>query len=327
MRKYFLIFLAILLVVSFATLASFAQEAKEKYVVYVVVHGGIGDPPWELNHRGAQAAAALFPDLELNYVGPTAYNVPEFISYLEAAINAKPDALVCTLTAPEAMDNILKPVIAQGLPVIAINAPDPRPSEDCIPVLSYVGLPDFYEVGVNCAKTFLEYVKPTRVLYCNHAPGATHLKETGRGFLETMANNEIPGEEFVTSEDPVEDAKMTVDYLKAHPDTNVILHPNSTHLEAIIKQLEDEGYKPGKDVFLGHPFDPTIPMLELMEQEKVLFCSDQQMYLQGFYGVMFAYMKAKYGFEPPLPPVTTGPIIITKKDVPALKELIAKGLR
>jgi len=323
MRK----FIVGMLVVSLLGMFVVAGQAQEKYVIYVVVHGGLADPPWELNKRGAEAAAALFPDLELHYTGPMKFDLTEFMGYVEAALAAHPDALVVTLTAPEAMDDILRPAIAAGLPVIAINAADPRPPEERIPVLTYVGLPDFYQVGVTSAEVFLKRTKPVRALYPNHHPGATHIDETGRGFIETMEKAGVPAEQLMVGPDPVKGAELILSYLQRYPETNVIFHPNSEHLEVLTRRLEEAGYEPGVDIFLGHPFDPTPAALDYLEQGKWVFCNDQQMYLQGFYGVLFAYMKAKYGFEPPPPPVRTGPVIITKEDVPKLRELMEKGYR
>jgi len=297
------------------------------YTVYVVVHGGLADPAWQLNYRGAQATAALFPDLKLRYVGPGAYNFEKFIAYLEAAIASNPDALVCTLTSPQAMDSILRPAIAAGLPVIAINAPDTRLPKERIPVLTYVGISSMYEAGALAARTVLEQVTPKRALYVNHHPGAFHIDEAGKGFIETMETAGVSAEQLVTGPDPVQGAELIIAYLKAHPETQVIAHPNVTHLETLVGRLRDEGYKPGEDILLGTVFDPSAMCLDFMEKGEIFFANEQQMYLQGVYGVLFAYMKAKYNFEPPLSPVGTGPIVITKENVPVLKELIEKGYR
>ena len=311
-------------------LSSFAAE--KEYKIYVVVHGGIADPAWLLNYRGAKAAAELYPDIDLHYVGPADYNFEEFMAFIVTAINSKPDALVCTLTSPEAMDDILRPAIQEGLPVIAINAPDARPSKERIPVLTYVGISSFYEAGALPALTVLKYFMPNlpkRALYINHHPGAFHIEEAGKGFVETMKAAGVPCEQLVVGPDPILAAELTISYLKAHPDTQAIAHPNVTLLETLVVRLKDEGegYKPGKDIVLGTVFDPSEGCLDLMEKGEVLFANDQQMYLQGFYGVLFAYMKAKYNFAPPLPPVGTGPIVLTKQDVPIVRELIKEGYR
>ena len=58
-----------------------------------------------------------------------------------------------------------------------------------------------------------------------------------------------------------------------------------------------------------------------------MFTLDQQQYLQGYLGVEFAYLHAKYGFTPPPAPVSTGPGVITAENVPQLIELSKQGYR
>ncbi len=46
-----------------------------------------------------------------------------------------------------------------------------------------------------------------------------------------------------------------------------------------------------------------------------MFTLDQQPYLQGYLGVVFAYLNLKYGFTPPPAPVSTGPAVVTAADI------------
>jgi len=117
------LFLVIFLLSS-VFLSSFAAE--KEYKIYVVVHGGIADPFWKVCEKGALDAGALYHDLKVIYTGPAVFKLEEFIAYVEAALAGEPDALVCTLTAPPAMDESLRAEIAKGLPVVGINAPDLR---------------------------------------------------------------------------------------------------------------------------------------------------------------------------------------------------------
>ena len=117
------IFLVIFLLSS-VFLSSFAAE--KEYKIYVVVHGGIADPFWKVCEKGALDAGALYDDLEVIYTGPAVFKLEEFIAYVEAALAGEPDVLVCTLTAPPAMDESLRAEIAKGLPVVGINAPGLR---------------------------------------------------------------------------------------------------------------------------------------------------------------------------------------------------------
>ncbi|GAG58189.1 unnamed protein product, partial [marine sediment metagenome] len=49
---------------------------------------------------------------------------------LNSAIATKPDGIAVTITDPAALDAPLRKAIAAGIPVIAINVPDPRPEAE-----------------------------------------------------------------------------------------------------------------------------------------------------------------------------------------------------
>ena len=157
--KKLLLALTVVLLSTLLLGVGLAQE--EEVNVWVVVHGGIADPFWKRVEKGVMDAATNHSDLEVTYTGPSEYNFTEFIADIEAAVASKPDVLVCTLTEPDAMDEVLRTAIADGLPVIAINAPDLRePPENRIPVLTYVG-EDSYHIGVVAAEETLKRFTPS----------------------------------------------------------------------------------------------------------------------------------------------------------------------
>jgi simple sugar transport system substrate-binding protein len=318
-----LIFVVIFLFFSFA-LISFAAE--KEYKIYVVVHGGIADPFWKVCEKGALDAGTLYDDLEVIYTGPTEFKLEEFMAYIEAALASNPDGLVCTLTAPEGMDESLRAAIAGGLPVVAINAPDLRePEADRIPVLTYVG-EDSYFIGKQAALETLKRFTPKRAIFANHHPGATNIEARGRGYIDTMKENGVMVEALDITDDAVRGAEMVAAYLKTHPDTDAIFCSNTMRTETIIPRLEADGVKVGKDVKIAQ-MDSSSKILEYIQEGKVMFTMDQQQYLQGYLGVVFAYLNAKYGFAPPPAPVSTGPAVITAENIPALADLVKDGFR
>jgi len=318
-----LIFLVIFLFSSIF-LSSFAVE--KEYKIYVVVHGGIADPFWKVCEKGALDAGDLYDDLKVIYTGPPVFKLEEFMAYIEAALASEPDALVCTLTAPEAMDEILRAEIAKGLPVVSVNAPDLRePEEARIPVLTYVG-EDSYFIGVAAAQETLKRFTPERAIYANHHPGATNIEARGKGYMDTMKAKGVMVESLDITEDAVKGAEAVAAYLKAHPETDAIFCGNTMRTETIIPRLEADGIKVGEDVMIAQ-MDASSKILEYIQEGKVMFTLDQQQYLQGYYGVVFAYLNAKYGYIPPPAPVSTGPAVITADSILALKDLVKEGYR
>jgi len=315
------------LMITISVVLLFTGIAMAKtYTIFVVVHGGIADPFWKVCEKGAKDAEALYPDLKVIYTGPAVYKLEEFMADIEAALASKPDALVCTLTVPEAMDEPLRAAIKRGLPVVAINAPDLRePEEVRIPVLTYVG-EDPYFIGVTAARETLKRFTPKRAIFCNHHPGAAHIEARGRGYIDTMKEKGILAESLDITEDAVKGAEITAAYLKAHPETDAIFCSNTLRTETIVPRLEADGVRVGVDVKIAQ-MDSSPKILEYIKEGKVMFTMDQQQYLQGYLGVLFAYLNAKYGFTPPPAPVSTGPAVITEEIIPVLKRLVKEGYR
>jgi simple sugar transport system substrate-binding protein len=241
---------------------------------------------------------------------------------LQGALAGRPDGLLATMTNPRAMDEILRPEIKKGLPVIAIDSPDSRPPLERIPYMAYVGeIP--YEGGVLAAKHILQDYTPKRAIYGNHHPGALNLQERGQGFIDTMKQADVPAEALEITEDPVQGAEIMLSYIKRNPDTDTVFTGNMLRAEALIVRLEEEGITPGEDVMVS-TFGLTPTTLEMMEEGKVAFSIDEQPYMQGFLGVTYMYLHLKYGFTPPAENPTLG---LFPDDVSKLKELVEKGIR
>jgi simple sugar transport system substrate-binding protein len=248
------------------------------------------------------------------------------MAILKDAVQEKPDALVCTLTFPELMDELLRPAIADGLPVIGINAADMRPEEDQIPVLTYIG-EDSYLIGVTAAEETLKHFTPKRAMFANHQLGSVNIDARGRGWVDAMEKHGIPAEQVnITADEMGKGARLVAAYLLNHPDTDAIFISNIPAAQTTISLLEADGYKVGEEIrFAQMDLDPVL--LDYIENDKIMFTMDQQPYLQGYLGVMFAYLHVKYGIIPPPAPLSTGPGIITKEKIPELLELSKQGLR
>ena len=301
--------------------------AEEEFTIFVVVHGGIADPFWKVVERGAKDAEAQIPGLSVNYTGPEVFDLDEFLADVDTAIAAGPDALVLTLTAPDAMDEPLRRALDGGLPIVAINAPDLRlPVEDRIPVLTYVGEDSFF-IGVKAAEETLARFTPTRAVFANHAPGAFNIQERGRGWIETMEAAGVPAEAIDITEDAVQGAEIMSAFLTANSDVDVMFVTNTLRTETIIPRLEDGGIVVGDGGVRIAQMDVSPQILDFIGDGRVMFTMDQQQYMQGYLGVLFAYLKLKFDLAPPPIPVSTGPAVVTADDIARLKGLAEDGFR
>lgn len=324
MKKLLRLFVVLFLLTGLVIGTGGGLSAQEKaYTVYVVVHGGIGDPYWKKVEKGVKDAAALYPDLKVIYTGPEVFNFEKFMGYLEGAIAARPDGLIATMTNPPAMDELLRGAIAEGLPVIAIDSPDARPPGKRIPYISYIGeIP--YEGGVLGARETLRTFRPKRTIYGNHHPGALNIQERGQGWIDVMRDEGIPTEPLDITEDPVKGAEIMLAYITAHPDTDCVFTGNMLRAETLVIRLEEEGMKPGVDVKIS-TFGVTPTTLEMIEDGKIIFSIDEQPYMQGYLGVEFMYLQMKYGFTPPREIPTLG--LFPEEKIGLLRELVEQGYR
>lgn len=318
-KMFIIVLIVIVLMLSIST----GISAAKKITIKAVVHGGIADPYWKKVEMGMKAVENLYPDLELSYIGPAAFNFREFMQYLQVVVDSEPDGLITTMTKPEAMDEVLRSAIKKGLPVIAIDSPDPRGNLDRIPYLSYVGeIP--YDVGKMAARAVLEEFKPKRTIYANHHPGALNLQRRGQGWLDVMEEAGVPSEAIDITPDPAKGAQIMMDYLLAHPDTDVVFTGNLLRASALLVQLKDEGIKPGKDVKVI-TFGVDSMILDAILNGEIMFSLDEQPYLQGFLTVQFMYLHLKYGFFFPEKISTAG--LFSNENIEQLKDLIEQNIR
>lgn len=320
--------LLVLVVVSLVTfvgtnLQSVQAQAQEaKYKIYLVSHGGPGDPFWGRVIKGMKDADASLDEVEAHFLGPEVYSVDKILDFLETAAAANPAGIGCTITNYKALDEPLRRIIKQGIPVIAYNVADPRPQDERIPYLTYIGQSP-YIAGRGAAKRMLEKFTPTRAVVSIHEVGHTALEARAKGIMDVLKDKGVPVEKLATTPDPTKTIGILKSYLKKHPDTDAIftLGPLDTH--PAIQLVKEENLQ-GK-VWIGG-FDLTSKILQAIKDGIVVYTVDQQPYLQGYLTVQWLYLHAKYGLVPPKK-ILTGPAIVDKSNVDLVMELVKKGIR
>lgn len=305
------------------TLCTGALAAE--YTFYVVSHGGPGDPFWGVVMKGMQDAAEMLSKgtgdkITAIYLGPAVYSVAELVNMLNSAIAARPHGIACTITDPVALDEPLRRGIEQGIPVIAINVPDPRPAALRIPYLFYVG-GDEYLSGIRAAERMLAVKKPNRAVVFIHEVGHVGLELRAKGFIEVMNAAGVPAEKLAIGIDPTIAVDLIRGYFSRYPDTDAIFTLGPIGTLPTITFLKEQGLA-GK-VLLGC-FDLDEVTLSAIKDGIALFTVTQQQYLQGFLPVLWLYLYNKYGFLP-ANDILTGPGFVDASNVKAVEELIKKG--
>lgn len=176
------------------------EAAGEALKIYVVVHGGSGDPYWQIVRKGVEDAADRF-GIDLTWLNPEEFSIERLVELMNNAVAANPDGMIATITDAEAVEPPLLDAINQGIPVIAFDVPDTRPPDERIPYLFYVG-GDEYLAGQQAAQRMLAEGDVTRAVCAIQEVGNVALELRCQGFSDVMKDNGVPVENIDIGNDP-----------------------------------------------------------------------------------------------------------------------------
>jgi simple sugar transport system substrate-binding protein len=314
-------------IIWFATSTVSAAAEKPKYTFYVVTHGVPGCPFWSVVNRGAGDAGKIL-NVKVVYTCPDRFDIKKVADLLEAAVEAKPDGIVCPITSAEAFDPILRRAIEKDIPLIVHNVADLRPPEKRIPYKTYVG-EDSWACGYEVMKHALKRMKDEFGVKVNHVMFGIH--EAGNVVHETRGAGAIAAikemapdatyEKVMVTYDLPKVAEITKSYLTRHPETNLILNFNSIVAHTACSVIKDMGLK-GKVFNCTHDVSPEL-VLDIKD-DTCLGVVGQQQYLQGYLPIVLLYLYNEYGFEI-TGTIPTGPFIADKYTIDATTERIEKG--
>ncbi len=259
------------------------------YHFYFVSHGGPSDPFWVTVIKGAQDAAQQY-GVQVTYLAPTVYSLNTFLNDLDNAIAAKPDGLIVTMTDATAETAPLDRAIAEGIPVIAVNVPDPRPASKAVPYLLYIGDSE-YLAGQTAARYVLSVFKPTRAVIAIHEITNQGLLMRESGIENVLREYNIPVSVLNTTTNPVTAESVLEAYLRKYPDTDMIFTLGPLGTIPAVNVVQKMGLE--NKVKVGG-FDLTQQLLDWIKEGKVLYTIDQQQYLQGYLPVEFLYFYLKH---------------------------------
>lgn len=297
---------------------------KKEYNFYVVSHGGLSDPFWQLVKKGMETAAKLL-DLKATYLGPEEkYSLDALLNNVKRAIDAKPDGIAVTITNINVLDGPLRRAINQKIPIIAINVPDFRPSKERIPYLFYIGM-DEYVCGKRLAERMLSENEftPIRAVVAIHEEGHSGLEERARGIEDVFRN--IPTDKlYITTESALAIEKFRKysqeqPEIKKHPESTVIFTLGPLGTDPALKFLEEER-------LVGKVRLATVDRLPRttndIKEGKIVCTAEQGPYLQGFLPIWWFY---QYYTNPDVPlkhdDIFLGPTIVDKYNMEYIENL------
>ena len=309
------------------TVTGAAEEAREpKYTFYYISHGGPGDPWWAPVIKGAELAGEML-GVEVVYQGPQKFSIKWLVDALDAAAAAKPDGIIITVTDYQALDEPLRRVIEMGIPVIAVNVPDPRPPDERIPYLGYVGQDEYqagYKLGEYVVKWFMrEFGRPPKNAFIGiHEVGHVGLELRAQGIQDAFRDlgvGYLPEKLDITTE-TTRAYEIMKSYLQANPDVEVIFTLGPLGAHPAIQLIKDEGLE-GKVFVATVDLDDII--LQGIREGVVIAAVSQQPFAQGFLPVVYMYLYVEYGIIPP-EHVPTGPTIIDRNLLSTVEKQIER---
>jgi len=337
MKNFYLRLFLILTLVLVVTMGGIVN-AQEKPEFYMVTHAAPSNSFWGAVYRGWNDACEIL-GVDGKYIGSVNIDDPgEERANLEIVAAKKPAGIATGLSDYKMLEEPLREAIKNGVPVVAINVRDPRPNDERIPYLVYVG-EDSFQMGVTEARgvidKFIEIYgrAPKRAIFLNHAPGVLCLSERAAGAKEVCDKMGVANYDVLpTKGDPAEIHETVRAYVQKYPDTEAVFTGWSqvaVWSTQVLKELGRLGnrYEPAKEgnVYVGG-IDVDAQCLQLILDGDVILTVDQQPYLQGFYAAVVLYNWDKYQLSP-FGAIYTGPLILDPSNAKEMIDLAKKGIR
>jgi len=297
---------------SAATVAGIGTaNAQAKQISIAFVSGPLNDSFFPPLYQGAQDAAKAM-GVKLNYIPINESNIEASSARtMQAAIAQKPDAIVVGDFIPSVDNPYIVQAVKAGIPVYVDQSGQNSWKKDG--AFGFVGQQG-PKVGQVAAQN-LNQVGGKNVLCVINVPGNPYLQSICKGLHQEMTklggtstNLELP------TADSTDQAKVSRDigaYLQSHKKIDSVFAENAavgTAATAAVSAAQLTG-----KIHVG-TMEISRVALQQVKQGKIDFLINEQPYLDGYYGVLFAYQYVKYGLAP-VGPVNTGPSIIDKANI------------
>jgi simple sugar transport system substrate-binding protein len=293
---------------------------RKDITVYSVTHGPPGDAYWAVYRKGIEDGADA-AEVKLKDVGPDKFSVQKVVDLLESAIASRPDVLVAAITDFKALDRPLRGAIERGIPVIAVDTPDPRPDSERIPYLFYIGGDE--ELGGHvAAQALLAEQKPSRAVCAIHEVGNVALEQRCRGYGDELesagaAVDKLP----LAAGDPTRSSEILRGYFESHSDAGAILTLGPDGATPAIQVIKDQGLG---DKVTHQTFDLSKEQLQALKDDEIFSTISTQQYLMGYLAVVLAAQHSEHGFNL-ADTVATGSFLISKSNLGKAEEEVEKG--
>lgn len=318
-----------------STIAGTTVKPEVEYTIWMADHGNVGSSFWAPAYKGVEDAMKILSMSGLAKINLkhtfTNEDYAKQADDLKTAVASKPDGILFTVPSdPMLFDATVREGVKKGIPFIALNCNDPRPPEQMMPYLFYVG-ENAYEVGPALGRDLSRWIKehnsftPKNALLCNPVAGhyiwETRLRLFGDYCQKTFGSNVVTQ---ITGVDLTKYPDIIRALFTQYPNTDLLVAAGGA-LDAMWPVFAELGRKPGKDLLVVG-IDPTPGVMEHIKAGEICCCFDQQQYLQGFIPLIMMYMYLRHGFSL-YGTVSTGPFIINETNVDRVIQSGKEGFR
>lgn len=291
--------------------APLSATAAGKKISIAFVSGPLNDSFFPPLFKGAHDAARAL-GVKLNYIPINEGDIEASSAQtMQAAIAQHPDAIVVGDFIPNVVDPYIKQAVKKHIPVYVDQSGQDQWRADGAfgfvgqqgPVVGRVAADELAKHGVK------------NILCVINVPGNLYLQRICKGLTKEAAVKGLESETLdLPTADSTDQAKVSRDigaYLQSHKRVSGIFTENAAVGTAATAAVSAAGLT-GK-VQVG-TMEISKLALHQIQNGKLLFLVNEQPYLDGYYGVLFAYQYVKYGLAP-VGPVATGPSIVDKSNI------------
>ncbi|MFO1070785.1 MAG: substrate-binding domain-containing protein [Geminicoccaceae bacterium] len=291
----------------FAIQPAFAADALKPVKVTFIQHCCSGATFFQPMQFGAEEAARLF-QVDLTYVNADG-DAARHANLIETAIADKQDAVLPTITVPDALDAAVQKARDAGLIVIAQNIDDPEHAkgnarqafvgQDFLASGNIIGNRMIKEHGLKAGDHCLLPVE---------FPELTYAIERAQGVQSALEPAGITSEVIGTGTVDAEAQTIISQAILANPKITCIVGLGTTPTTVAV----DAAAEAGREGIPNGGFDTNPKIMENIMAGKTTATMDQQPFWQGFLPVMFAAYAVRYGLTPP--DIDTGNNLIDKSN-------------
>jgi ribose transport system substrate-binding protein len=316
-------FLAIfLLPAALASCGKPPYHQPEEHFVFIAAN--INLPYWQEAQAGLTDAGAAL-GVKTDFTGPASYAPDEELHMFQKAVTEKPSGILLSAAKPDLFTAAINGAIAQGIPVICVDADVPGSRR-----ILFVGT-DNVRAGMESGKLMGEILHGQGRIVVIAIPGQLNLDERERGVNEAL--KKYSGIKVVQTIDDRGDPRIANDQISG-------LLQAKAKFDGIIC-LEASGGSGAAEAL--HRLNAKIPIvafdndpetLDWIDRGAITATITQKPYVMSYYGLKFLddlHHNAVHQFKdwhtalaPPMPTfVDTGTVVVDKRNLKVYREALA----